>query len=344
MKPLRIFAPSLAISIVGLVGVALGMGVTAAAVALVLIAVEIAFSFDNAVLNAKILHKMSPLWQRLFLTVGAVIAIFGMRIVFPIVVVSITAHLGWHEVMRLALHEPDQYAAKLESAHVAISSFGGAFLLVLALDFFVDSTQQVMWLTRIERSLQKLARHWAPPLIAVAAVIATALIPANHHKRETLIAGILGIVVYSLLHGLTEILGRVQRRAKMATYTGGVALLSFLYLEILDASFSFDGVLGAFAITNKVVLIAVGLGIGAFWVRSLTVFMVHRGTLANYRYIEHGAHYTILVLAVLLLVSIFFDVPEVITGLAGLGIIISSIVASRQATAADARKDAILSK
>ncbi|HKU18576.1 MAG TPA: DUF475 domain-containing protein [Candidatus Saccharimonadales bacterium] len=328
----RIFLLSSVLTVAGLIGVGVGMGLGAAVVAVVLIAVEIAFSFDNAILNAKILHKMSPFWQRMFLTVGAAIAIFGMRIIFPILVVSVTSGLSWHQVLQLALHQPEAYAHKLEASHVAISSFGGAFLLVLALDFFVDDTQQVMWLTRIERSLKKLATHWAPPLITCLVVVLVAMVPANHDKRETIVAGLLGIAVYSLLHGLTEVLGRVQRRSRAVTYTGGAALLSFLYLEVLDASFSFDGVIGAFAITNRVVLIAIGLGIGALWVRSLTVFMVHHRTLSNYRFIEHGAHYTILVLAVLLFVSIFYDVPEVLTGVAGLGIIASSIVASRQAT------------
>jgi hypothetical protein len=104
-----------------------------------------------------------------------------------------------------------------------------------------------------------------------------------------------------------------------------------MYLEVLDATFSFDGVLGAFAITSDVIIIAVGLGVGAFWVRSLTVYMVRRGTLGNYKYIEHGAHYTIGILASILFLSLFISVPEVITGLAGIGVIIASIIASRQA-------------
>ncbi len=330
----RVFIVSAIATVLGLVGVGLGLGAGAMAVALVLIIVEIAFSFDNAILNAKILSKMSHFWQRMFLTVGAAIAIFGMRLVFPIVIVSLTASLSWGQVVHLALHDPNRYAAALEAAHPSISAFGGAFLLVLALDFFVDDTQQVMWLTRLERSFKKLAMHWAPPLIALFAVTVVSVLPANHHRHETAIAGLLGVVVYSLMHGITELLGRAQKHSSTTKHTGMLAFFSFLYLEILDASFSFDGVIGAFAITNKVVLIAVGLGIGAMWVRSLTVFMVHRGTLGTYRYIEHGAHYTILVLACLLFVSLFYDVPEVITGLAGLGIIVSSIIASRQALSA----------
>jgi hypothetical protein len=337
-SPWRIFLFSGVISVGALIAIFFGMGLEALTVALILIAVEVAFSFDNAIINAKVLAKMSPFWQKMFLTVGALIAIFGMRIVFPIVIVAITADLSWGKVLDLALHHPAEYAHKLEVAHPTISAFGGAFLLVLALDFFVDSEHRVMWFTQLERNLRKLATHWAPPIITLAVVGLVAVLPFNHYHRETLFAGILGVVVYSALHGVTELMSRVQqKRVKAATYTGGVALLSFLYLEVLDASFSFDGVIGAFAVTNEVVLIAAGLGIGAIWVRSLTIFMVRRGTLATYKYIDHGAHYTIAVLACLMFASIMYNVPEVIVGLTGVGIIGSSIIASRQAMS-DKRK------
>jgi len=332
----RIFGLSGLISIGALVAILFSMGLAAVAIAMVLIAVEIAFSFDNAIINAKILGKMSAFWQRMFLTVGALIAVFGMRVVFPILIVSVTAHLSWANVLHLALYHPNQYADKLDAAHPAISAFGGAFLLVLALDFFVDREHRVLWLTHFERNMRKLARHWASPAITTAVVFVVSLLPFNHHKQATLTAGILGIVLYSLIHGVTEGLGKLQsRRGTTLKHTGWLAFLSFLYLEVLDASFSFDGVIGAFAVTNKVVLIAIGLGIGALWVRSLTVFMVRRGTLGNYKYIEHGAHYTIVVLSCLLFVSIMYNVPEVITGLTGMGIIASSIIASRQAALAD---------
>jgi hypothetical protein len=332
-SPWRIFAVSSFVSVASLLAIVIGMGVQALAVAAILIAVEIAFSFDNAIINAKVLARMSPFWQKMFLTVGALIAIFGMRVVFPILIVSLTAHLDWNTVLNLAMHHPGEYARHLEEAHPSISAFGGAFLLVLALDFFSSGEQHVMWLTRLERNLRKLAQHWAPPLITAGAVLVVGLLPWNHDRRETWLAGLLGIVVYTALHGLTELMGRLQGRNTRALtqHTGMVAFVSFLYLEVLDASFSFDGVIGAFAVTDKVILIAAGLGIGAIWVRSLTIFMVRRGTLGSYKYIEHGAHYTIAVLAILMFVSIMYDVPEVIVGLTGVGIIGSSIAASRQA-------------
>ncbi len=333
-SPFRIFAVSALATIVSLVGVAIGKGGSGLFIAIILIAIEVAFSFDNAILNARILNKMSRFWQNMFLTVGAVVAIFGMRIIFPILIVVITAHIGWGQVIDLALHHPQEYAAKLNEAHPAISAFGGAFLLVLALDFFADQTHQVLWFTRLERSLSRLARNWAPPLITGLVVIAAALLPFNHHSRITLIAGGLGVVVYSVLHGITELMarGEAQRVAKnKGLLTGMAAFVSFMYLEVLDASFSFDGVIGAFVVTQDVILIAIGLGVGALWVRSLTIFMVRRGTLSEYVYVEHGAHYTIAALAVLLFVGLFVNVPEVIAGVAGLSIIGASVIASRKA-------------
>lgn len=335
-SPWRIFAFSGFASIAVLIAILFERGLEALTVALILIAVEVSFSFDNAIINAKVLAKMSPFWQKMFLTVGALIAIFGMRIVFPILIVALTADLSWSSVLDLALHHPTEYAHHLEEAHPSISAFGGAFLMVLALDFFADSEHEVLWFTRLERKLQKyVATHWGPPLITVLATCFVTALPFNHHKRETFIAGLLGVLVYAVLHGLTTFMERMHsRQGKTLGATphlvGFAAFVSFLYLEVLDASFSFDGVIGAFAVTNEVILIAAGLGIGALWVRSLTIFMVRRGTLGNYKYIDHGAHYTIFILACLLFISIMYDVPEVIVGLTGITIIVASIVASRQ--------------
>lgn len=346
-SPIRIFAVSALATITALIWTFLDRGPGGMFIALVLIAVEVAFSFDNAILNAKILAKMSRFWQNMFLTIGALIAIFGMRIVFPIIMVAVTAGLGLKEVLDLALHHPHEYAHHLEEAHPTLSSFGGAFLLILALDFFVDDSQEVMWLTRIERRTRRLSARYAPPVLSALAVTLVSLMPFNHHAKETFIAGIAGIVTYTVIHGLTSVFGRIQEKdaaqrkaagKQAVVYTGFAAFTSFLYLEVLDATFSFDSVLGAFAVTSDVILIAMGLGVGALWVRSLTIFMVRRKTLGNYKFIEHGAHYTIFILACILFGSLFVRVPEVITGFAGIGVIVSSIIASRQALAAKAAR------
>jgi hypothetical protein len=120
---------------------------------------------------------------------------------------------------------------------------------------------------------------------------------------------------------------------------GKAAFFLFLYLEVLDASFSFDGVVGAFAITSDPIIIAIGLGVGAMFIRSLTVFLVRKGTLSEYEYLEHGALWAIGALAVILLITIEYEVPEVVTGLIGVAFIgaafISSLVRNRRSAGDD---------
>lgn len=332
--PFRIFAISAFVTLTGIFGVLGFSGPSAALVILILIAVEIAFSFDNAIINAKTLTKLSDTWQRLFLTVGMIVAVLGMRVIFPILIVSLTAHLSWGTVLDLAFNHPHEYATKLEAAHPAIAAYGGAFLLMLALEFFIDNRRKVLWLKYVERPLQRLSHLWAPVLISVAAVLLISVAPGNHHASTTIFAGLLGIVTHIAIGLFTNLFGSKQRGNKIkntAPLTGMAAFSTFIYLEILDASFSFDGVIGAFAITTDVVLISIGLGIGALWVRSLTVFMVKKGTLSEYIYLEHGAHYTVAVLAFILLVSTFFEIPDALAGVAGFGLIGSAIFASHQA-------------
>jgi hypothetical protein len=336
--PFRIFVFSALTTIGAVIGVLIGKGLEAMFVTLVLVAVELAFSFDNAIVNAKVLKHLSSFWQTMFLTIGAAVAIFGMRLVFPVILVVLTAGLGWREVVDLALNQPHLYAEKLESSHVELSAFAGAFLLMLALHFFFDNRRQVLWLKQLELNMQRLAFVWAPALITVILVVIVTILPFNHAAKDTLTAGSLGVISYGIIHWISEALGRAQKKGlNQGVRVGAAGLVTFLYLQVLDSTFSFDGVLGAFAVTNDVILIAVGLGIGAMWVRSLTVYMVRNGTLDSYRFIEHGAYYTIGILSIVLLISVLVNVPELIAGLVGIGIITSSIVASKQAIAAPHR-------
>ena len=305
----------------------LAQGLPAAVTVTVLIAIEIAFSFDNAIINARVLDRLSSVWQHLFLTIGMVVAILGVRFLLPIVIVMQTAHLAWSQVIDEALHRPALYGQHLAAAHVAIAAFGGSFLLTLALYFLFDDNREVFWLERLERPLQRLGA--APVLVALIVLLLSAF--AGSHSGEVLRTGLAGAAAYGLLNLFIDGLSRLVPVDRHKHYAGWGALLAFLYLQVLDASFSFDGVLGAFAITNKVLLIALGLGVGAIWVRSLTVLLVRRGTLKVYIYLEHGAHYAILVLAAALLTSIFYNVPDAVTGISGLGVILASFIASHQA-------------
>lgn len=329
--PFRIFAISGGLTLLALGLVLHYMGVQAAFVMLVLIAVEVTFSFDNAIINARVLVTMSRFWQQMFITVGMLIAVFGMRLVFPILVVMATAGLPWGDVVNLALNNPDEYARELHDAHISIASFGGIFLLMLCLHFFFDSSRKVRWISVVEKPLQRIGRWWTYSVVCLLVLGIISTLPFNEHGTETFIAGLAGIVTYIVIHGLAELFARKQNHddtGKMVQKAGMAGFMSFLYLEVLDASFSFDGVIGAFAVTKDVILIAIGLGIGALWVRSLTIFMVRKQVLAAYRYLEHGAHYTIGMLAIVLLLGIFFEISEFVAGLLGILIIAASIVSS----------------
>lgn len=333
-SPTRIFALSTLISVGALVFVAVTLGWQAALLTLALIIIEMTFSFDNAIINARILATMSPFWQKMFMTIGILIAVFGMRIVFPIVVVMLGAGLSWQNVLDLAMNHPHEYAEKLHQAHPSIASFGGMFLMMLTLDFFMDRSRKVLWLKSFERKLQTIGYGWMPTVVSLLVTGGVALLPANAHPMETLRAGLAGIVLYLVIKGLTELFTRRQEGSSMpgkaVLKTGLAGFTAFLYLEVLDASFSLDGVIGAFAITYNVLLIAIGLGVGALWVRSFTLYMVHHRTLHTYHYLEHGAHYTIGLLSLFLLSSLFFGIPEAIAGIAGVVIIAMSIVASKR--------------
>lgn len=331
--PFRIFFISAVVTLLSLAAIAGFMGPEALFIAAVLILVEITFSFENAIINAKVLAGVSEFWRKIFITVGILIAVVGMRLVFPIVVVAVTAGLSMPDVVNLALNDPDRYAEELNEAHISIASFGGMFLLMLCLHFFLDPSRKVHWINIIEKPLQSMSKWWLYTAVCLAVLAVLSLSPANHEPQETFTAGLIGILTYIAIHGLAELFARKQGvgTSGKVLKTGMAGFMAFLYLEVLDASFSFDGVIGAFAVTKDVVLIAIGLGIGALWVRSLTIYMVEHQVLHAYRYLEHGAHYTIGVLSAVLLAGIFFDIPEIIAGVAGLLIISASIVSSVRA-------------
>ncbi|MEU2963058.1 DUF475 domain-containing protein, partial [Streptomyces albidoflavus] len=299
--------------------------------------------------NAGILKKMNAFWQKIFLTIGILIAVFGMRLVFPVVIVAISAKIGPIEAVDLAMTDKDRYQELVTDAHPSIAAFGGMFLLMIFLNFLFED-REIKWLAWIERPLAKLGRvDMLSVCIALIVLLFSAMTFASQahqhggtyaNKAETvLLAGIAGLITYLIVGGLSsffedkleegeereheaeEAAKRQGKPVSAVKLAGKAAFFMFLYLEVLDASFSFDGVIGAFAITNDIVLMALGLGIGAMYVRSLTVYLVRQGTLDDYVYLEHGAHYAIGALAVILLVTIRFQISEMITGLIGVVLI-----------------------
>ena len=279
---------------------------------------EVSLSFDNAVVNASVLKEMDEVWQRRFLTWGIAFAVFGMRIVFPLAIVAIAAGLGPVETVTLSLNDPEEYERIVSSAHVGIAGFGGAFLAMVGLKFFFDLDKEIHWINMLEKGLSKFA---ALPAAEIAVLllalwgISTLLEPAD--ALTFLIAGILGLVTFIGVEGINAILEMKEEAARLQGAVVRSGLGGFLYLNVLDASFSFDGVIGAFALSNNMVVIALGLSIGAMFVRSMTIHLVRQGTLAQYRFLEHGAFWAIIVLGAIMLISAKVHIPETITGLIG---------------------------
>ncbi|MBT2440294.1 DUF475 domain-containing protein [Streptomyces sp. ISL-36] len=367
---LKTFGWSFAITAVGLAFAAWQWGWEAFGVVLILSILEISLSFDNAVVNAGILKKMNAFWQKIFLTVGILIAVFGMRLVFPVAIVAISAKVGPIEAVQLAMDKPEQYEALVTDAHPAIAAFGGMFLLMIFLDFIFED-RDIKWLGWLERPLAKLGKvDMLSVCIALIALLVAAMSFATHahtsagyqdKSATVLLSGVAGLITYLIVGGLSgffenkleeeeEREHEEEEKAKAEGkpvsaigLAGKAAFFLFLYLEVLDASFSFDGVIGAFAITNQIFWMALGLGIGAMYVRSLTVYLVRQGTLDDYVYLEHGAHYAIGALAVILLVTIEHEISEIITGLIGVVLIAlsfwSSLRRNKALAAAEGKAD-----
>ena len=284
----------------------------------VLSVLEVSLSFDNAVVNASVLKEMDDVWQRRFLLWGIAFAVFGMRIVFPLAIVAIAAGLGPIDTVRLSLTDPAEYERIVSSAHVGIAGFGGAFLAMVGLKFFFDADKDVHWIGIIERKLAAVSAVKAVEIALLLLVLwgISSLLPTEE-ALTFIIAGILGIVTFISVEAVNTALAIHDERRRIAGAAVRSGLGGFLYLNVLDASFSFDGVIGAFALSNNMVVIALGLSIGAIFVRSMTIHLVKRGTLAEYAYLEHGAFWAIIALGMIMLFGAVVHVPEAITGLIG---------------------------
>lgn len=308
-------------------------GLTAMVLALILGIMEVSLSFENAVANALVLKTMNARWQKLFLTVGMVIAVFGMRLVFPILIVAMATGQSLHTVALMAFQHPEEYSRYLEQSHTYISAFGGTFLFLVFLHFMLDDAKERHWIAVIEKRLMKLGKldSVQAMLSLVLLLILYRFLPLGEVERVSmLVAGISGIVLYILVSSFDVFLMDEEKTPDDSVIGPAqrAGIIGFIYLEVLDASFSFDGVIGAFAVTRDLVIIILGLSIGAMFVRSLTVFMVEKGTLDAYVYLEHGAHWAIGILAGIMLAGISVHIPEIITGLSGVIVILVSLISS----------------
>ncbi|HNX30825.1 MAG TPA: DUF475 domain-containing protein [Holophaga sp.] len=298
---------------------------------------ETSLSFDNAVVNAKVLTTMNHFWRRMFITVGILVAVFGMRVVFPLVIVWAVGDYGLWSVVAMTWRNPMQFQQILVEQHITVAGFGGAFLWMVFTNFFFDYEKDEHWLQWLEQPMRKLGKIDSVNVVVTVLVsyVFSRLIPEGK-GAQFLSSAMLGVVTYLLVGGFTSLIqsdereeGDPSKATSSATGVLSTGFASFIYLETLDASFSFDGVIGAFALTNNLFIIALGLGIGAMFVRSLTIKLVEAGTLATYKFLEHGAFWAIGALSLIMyLKAAGIEIPEVLSGTVGAGLIGMSLVSS----------------
>lgn len=332
------FTGSFIVSILAVIGAFFLGGFSAVFTVIFLTVLEVALSFDNAVVNAGILNHWNEVWRKRFLLWGILVAVFIMRLVFPLIIVGVVGNIGLTHTLELAIYRPDEYSNIMASAHHQVAAFGGAFLLMVCFNFFVAKHKTEHWLRLIEKPLTRLGKMEAiEAAIALLVVIAISYIMPQEQRNEFILAGMWGVITFILTKGLASLISPEDDKMGQHVVKQGVG--GFLYLELIDASFSFDGVLGAFALTNNLFIIAFGLGAGAMFVRSFTILLVEKGTLNQYRYLEHGAFWAIGALALLMLIGVNTHIPEALTGLLGAFLIITSLYSSVIANRKDKLKN-----
>ncbi|MDR2152695.1 MAG: DUF475 domain-containing protein [Helicobacteraceae bacterium] len=301
-------------------------GVSGFYVVALLALLEVSLSFDNAVVNAKALLQMDLVWRRRFIVWGIPIAVFGMRFLIPVALVWAVSSMTLWQTFAYAFNDPQRYAEELKNGEDLIFAFGGAFLLMVAQSFYFDDSRKVYWFDFWENNrFVQIARRINTISLIFSALGGIILLYVTKSAAIG-IAYFFGVVLYEIIH----------RADALFSAGGGVrnGAIGFIYLETLDASFSLDGVVGAFALSENIFVIMLGLGVGALFVRSITLFFVRKGTLAEYRYLEHGAYYAIFALALIMLAKIFWHVEEFITGTISAAFILlafwRSVVANRK--------------
>lgn len=331
---MKYFTGSFIFSILGLIAsyfVGYYYGGTSAAgfgaffISVILAVLEISLSFDNAIVNAVVLKQMTPVWRHRFLTWGMLIAVFGMRLIFPLLIVTFIAEVSPWDALVMAATKPHDYAQLMLSAHHQVAAFGGSFLLMVALKYFYDESKELHWIPFIEKPTSYLGGKIEAIEIALSLIVLSAIahfLPQDQ-SLDFLKAGMAGLITYVVVDGIGSWL-EASDEAMRDVHKASAGM--FLYLEVLDASFSFDGVVGAFAITHNLFIIMIGLSIGAFFVRSLTIMFVEKEALTKFVFLEHGAFYAIGILAMMMLADPFLHAPEWVTGLSGGLVIIASFL------------------
>jgi len=296
--------------------------------------VEVSLSFDNAVVNAIKLKEMSGFWRTAFLTVGLLIAVGFMRFFLPLEIVSFFGKLSLHDAYSLAFTNHEKFTSILEKSNDAISGFGGAFLAMVAFKYFIDSEKESHWISIFEIPMTYIHKFaQICELESIHAILVLAVSTALYFSGWSLhfllaaICGVIAFMVIEIFKTLIELFDSTLEKKEnvsgvLKLITGGLGL--FIYLEVLDASFSFDGVIAAFAISKNVLVVASGLGVGAAFVRGMTLMLVDTGKMAEYKYLENGAFFAILAIAAFMFTTPMVHIPDTVVAVTSMVVIITA--------------------
>lgn len=266
---------------------------------------EIICSIDNAIINAEVLGTMQPKYRRWFLLWGILFAVFLVRGLLPLLLVwfSTPELTPWEAFTAMFSDNPDIKEA-IETSSPILLIGGGTFLIFL---FF-------HWLFLEEK-------HFGLPgeryffskgvwFYAVVSILLMAIVWFAIEKNAMMAFGaVVGSTAFFIVHGFRQNAELQEQKL----INGDMSDISkILYLEVIDATFSIDGVLGAFAFTMSVPLILIGNALGAIAVRQITVGNIDR--IKKYRFLKNGAMYSILCLGIIMLIDSFgFHIPEFVS-------------------------------
>ena len=267
------------------------------AIVLGLVVFEVVNSVDNAVVNATVLKTMSVLWRKRFLFIGIITSVFLVRFLLPLAIVGISVpNISLQEMFLAFSGQSDIAARAIEMQKPVILAFGGVFLLFLYLHWLFLEKKDPLF---IERFLKEKHGVW---FFAIASVLLVLIMYLARANSTMMLAAAIGSATFFIVYGLKET--AEKNEAHLLAGGNGLSNLSkFVYLEVLDTTFSFDGVVGAFAFTINLLLILIGLGIGAIVVRELTIKGID--SISKYKYLKNGALTSIGFLGIFMLIESF---------------------------------------
>lgn len=273
---------------------------------------EIITSIDNAIINAEVLNTMGKRARRFFLTWGIFTSVFLVRGLLPFLILYIAVPgLGvWGTITAAFSNDPHVAETVQESARVLLIA-GGIFLVFLFLHWlFLEPKHYGL-------KGERFFNHQGAWFYAIVSLILTGIVwySFQHHQPLLQFGAVLGSTSFFIIHGFRTY-AEEQEKKLLSGGTSDIAKIA--YLEVLDASFSIDGVIGAFAFTFAIPLILVGNGLGAIVLRKLTISNMER--IKRYKYLKNGAMYSILFLGIIMILHSFhFDVPEWLSPIVTIG-------------------------